>query len=243
MKKSSFQKLILELQLYWQHYECTILQPYDVEVAAGTFFPATVLQSVGLKPWDTQYVQALRRPMGSHYALYANRMQYYYQFQVILKLPPNNIQNLHLKSLEQYLDINMKRYDVRFIEDDRESSTLGASGLVCGIWCDEMEISQFTYMQQIGAIDWRPVAGEFTYGLERLALYIQEIDAVKDLDWNAQTEKKALTNGEMDFTPEKQFFKFNLAITDTEILLRHFEDAETQCITFMKENLPMPANA
>jgi len=240
MKKLSFQQLILQLQQYWQDHGCAILQPYDVEVGAGTFHPATVLRSLGPKPWNVAYVQPSRRPTDSRYALHPNRMQHYYQFQVILKPSPDNIQELYLKSLE-HLGIDMKKHDVRFVEDDWESPTLGASGLGWEVWCDGMEVSQFTYMQQIGGIECRPVAGELTYGLERLALYIQGVDAVKDLDWNGQTGEKALTYGEVDFAAEKQFSKFNLEVADTEILLRHFEDAETQCQALIKENLPMPA--
>jgi glycyl-tRNA synthetase alpha chain len=240
MKNLSFQKIILELQNYWQDYGCAILQPYDVEVGAGTFHPATVLRSLGSKPWNAAYVQPSRRPTDSRYALHPNRMQHYYQFQVILKPSPDNIQELYLKSLER-LGINMKKHDVRFVEDDWESPTLGASGLGWEVWCNGMEVSQFTYMQQIGGIECRPVAGELTYGLERLALYIQGIDAVKDLDWNGQKGDKALTYGEVDFESEKQFSKFNLEVANTEILLRHFADAETQCEALIKENLPMPA--
>ncbi len=240
MKNLSFQKIILELQNYWQDYGCAILQPYDVEVGAGTFHPATVLRSLGSKPWNVAYVQPSRRPTDCRYALHPNRMQHYYQFQVILKPSPDNIQELYLKSLE-HLGIDMKKHDVRFVEDDWESPTLGASGLGWEVWCNGMEVSQFTYMQQIGGIECRPVAGELTYGLERLALYIQGIDTVKDLDWNGKKGEKALTYGEVDFAAEKQFSKFNLEVANTEILLRHFVDAETQCEELIKEDLPMPA--
>ncbi len=240
MKKLSFQELILELQKYWQDYGCAILQPYDLEVGAGTFHPATVLRALGPKPWNVAYVQPSRRPTDSRYAEHPNRMQHYYQFQVILKPSPDNIQELYLKSLE-HLGIDMKKHDIRFVEDDWESPTLGASGLGWEVWCNGMEVSQFTYMQQIGGIDTRPVSGELTYGLERLALYIQGVDAVKDLDWNGQTGEKALTYGEVDFDAEKQFSKFNLEIANTEILLKHFDDTEKQSIDLIKENLPMPA--
>ena len=240
MESLSFQKIILELQNYWQDHGCAILQPYDVEVGAGTFHPATVLRSLGSKPWNVAYVQPSRRPTDSRYALHPNRMQHYYQFQVILKPSPDNIQELYLESLQR-LGIDMKKYDVRFVEDDWESPTLGASGLGWEVWCNGMEVSQFTYMQQIGGIDCRPVTGELTYGLERLALYIQGVDAVRDLDWNGQTGDKALTYGQVDFEAEKQFSKFNLEVADTEILLRHFIDAENQCQALIDEDLPMPA--
>ena len=216
------------------------MQPYDVEVGAGTFHPATVLRSLGPKPWNVAYVQPSRRPTDSRYAEHPNRMQHYYQFQVILKPSPDDIQDLYLKSLE-HLGIDMQAHDIRFVEDDWESPTLGASGLGWEVWCDGMEVSQFTYMQQIGGIECRPVAGELTYGLERLALYIQGVDAVKDLDWNGQKGEKALTYGQIDFEAEKQFSKFNLELADTEILFRHFEDSQKQCIALIKENLPMPA--
>ena len=240
MTKLSFQELILKLQYYWQDYGCAILQPYDVEVGAGTFHPATVLRALGSKPWNVAYVQPSRRPTDSRYAEHPNRMQHYYQFQVILKPSPDDIQDLYLKSLE-HLGIDLQAHDIRFVEDDWESPTLGASGLGWEVWCDGMEVSQFTYMQQIGGIECRPVAGELTYGLERLALYIQGVDAVKDLDWNGQNGEKALTYGQVDFDAEKQFSKFNLELADTEILFRHFEDAQKQCIALVKENLPMPA--
>jgi glycyl-tRNA synthetase alpha chain len=240
MKNLSFQKIILELQNYWQNYGCAILQPYDVEVGAGTFHPATVLRSLGKKPWNVAYVQPSRRPTDSRYALHPNRVQHYYQFQVILKPSPDNIQDLYLDSLK-HLGIDMKKQDIRFVEDDWESPTLGASGLGWEVWCNGMEVSQFTYMQQIGGIDCRPVAGEITYGLERLALYIQGVDAIKDIDWNGQKGEKALTYGQVDFAAEKQFSKFNLEVADTEILLRHFADAEKQCQDLIEKNLPIPA--
>ncbi|WP_253308476.1 glycine--tRNA ligase subunit alpha [Rickettsia endosymbiont of Orchestes rusci] len=240
MKKLSFQQIILTLQNYWQDYGCAILQPYDAHVGAGTFHPATVLRSLGPKPWFVAYVQPSRRPGDSRYAMHPNRMQHYYQFQVILKPSPDNIQELYLKSLEQ-LGIDLSKHDIRFVEDDWESPTIGASGLGWEVWCNGMEVSQFTYMQQVGGIECRPVAGEITYGLERLALYIQGIDEVKNLDWNGQTGEKALKYGEVDFEAEKQFSKFNLELADSEMLLRHFADCEEQCVALIKENLPLPA--
>jgi glycyl-tRNA synthetase alpha chain len=167
-------------------------------------------------------------------------MQHYYQFQVILKPSPDNIQELYLKSLE-CLGIDLKTHDIRFVEDDWESPTLGAAGLGWEVWCNGMEVSQFTYMQQIGSIECRPVAGEITYGLERLGLYIQGIDEVKELDWNGQTGEKALKYGEVDFEAERQFSKFNLELADSEMLLRHFKDSEEQCEWLVEANLPLPA--
>ncbi|KAJ6645035.1 Glycine--tRNA ligase alpha subunit [Pseudolycoriella hygida] len=240
MKKLSFQQIILALQTYWQDYGCAILQPYDAHVGAGTFHPATVLRSLGNKPWFVAYVQPSRRPSDSRYAMHPNRMQHYYQFQVILKPAPDDIQALYLKSLE-FLGIDLGKHDIRFVEDDWESPTLGASGLGWEIWCDGMEVSQFTYMQQIGGIECRSVAGEITYGLERLALYIQGIDEVRNLDWNGQVGEKALKYGEVDFAAEKQFSKFNLELADISILLQHFIDSEKQCNALLAANLPLPA--
>lgn len=240
MKKLSFQQLILELQNYWQDYGCAILQPYDVEMGAGTFHPATVLRCLGNKPWNVAFVQPSRRPTDSRYAEHPNRMQHYYQFQVILKPSPDNIQELYLKSLAK-LGIDLKAHDMRFVEDDWESPTIGAAGLGWEVWCNGMEVSQFTYMQQIAGIECSPVSGEITYGLERLALYIQEIDEVKNLDWNGQTGAKALTYGEVDFVAEKEFSKFNLELADTEILFRHFKDAEQECGNLINHNLPTAA--
>lgn len=240
MKKLSFQQIILALQNYWQDYGCAILQPYDAHVGAGTFHPATVLRCLGPKPWHVAYVQPSRRPGDSRYAMHPNRIQHYYQFQVILKPSPDDIQGLYLKSLE-HLGIDLQKHDVRFVEDDWESPTLGAAGLGWEIWCDGMEISQFTYMQQIGGIDCRPVSGEITYGLERLALYIQGVDEIKDIDWNGQIGEKALKYEDVDFEAERQFSKFNLEYADTEILMRHFVDSQRQCRDLIKLDLPMPA--
>lgn len=240
MKKLSFQQIILELQNYWQDYGCAILQPYDVEMGAGTFHPATVLRTLGPKPWNVAFVQPSRRPDDSRYAEHPNRMQHYYQFQVILKPSPDDIQDLYLKSLER-LGIDTKKHDIRFVEDDWESPTLGASGLGWEVWFNGMEVSQFTYMQQIGGIECRPVAGELTYGLERLALYIQGVDSVKDLDWTGQTGDKAMTYGEVDFEAERQFSKFNLEVSDSEMLFRHFNDMEKQCLNMLEHDIPVVA--
>lgn len=242
MRKLSFQKIILELQKFWQDYGCAILQPYDVEMGAGTFHPATVLRCLGSKPWNVVYVQPSRRPADSRYGEHPNRTQHYYQFQVILKPSPDDMQDLYLQSLK-ILGIDTKINDIRFVEDDWSSPTLGASGLGWEVWCNGMEVSQFTYMQQIGGVDCRPVAGEITYGLERLALYIQGVDAIKDLQWNCQKDHKPkpLTYGEVDFEAERQFSKFNLEIADVEILTRHFIDSEKQCKQLIEANLPIPA--
>jgi glycyl-tRNA synthetase alpha chain len=238
--KLSFQEIIMKLQQFWIGHGCAILQPYDMEMGAGTYHPATVLRTLGPKPWNVAFVQPSRRPTDSRYAEHPNRMQHYYQFQVILKPSPDNIQDLYLESLAM-LGIDKKKHDIRFVEDDWESPTLGAAGRGWEVWCNGMEISQYTYMQQLCGIECRPVAGEITYGLERLALYIQEIDEVKNLDWNGATGTNALSYGEVDFEAEKQFSKYNLELANTEILFRHFEDAEKECEILVKHDLPFPA--
>lgn len=236
----SFQQIIMELQNFWISHGCAVLQPYDAEMGAGTFHPATVLRTLGPKPWNVAFVQPSRRPTDSRYGNHPNRLQHYYQFQVILKPSPDNIQDLYLESLAR-LGIDKKHHDIRFVEDDWESPTLGASGLGWEVWCNGMEVSQFTYMQQIAGIECRPVAGEITYGLERLALYIQGVDNFKNIDWNGQKGYKALTYGDIDLEAEKQFSKFNLEIADTEILLSQFLDAEKQCADLITQKLPFPA--
>jgi len=239
-KKLSFQDIIMMLQQFWIKQGCAILQPYDMEMGAGTFHPATVLRTLGPKSWNVAFVQPSRRPTDSRYAEHPNRMQHYYQFQVILKPSPDNILDLYLESLEM-LGIDKKRHDIRFVEDDWESPTLGAAGRGWEVWCNGMEVSQFTYMQQLCGIECRPVAGEITYGLERLALYIQEVDEVKNLDWNGASGEKALTYGEIDFEAEKQFSKYNLELANTDMLFRHFADAEAECNILVENNLPFPA--
>lgn len=239
-KKLSFQEIILKLQNFWHEQGCAILQPYDLEMGAGTFHPATVLRALGPKPWNVAYVQPSRRPTDGRYGEHPNRMQHYYQFQVILKPSPDNIQQLYLDSLKM-LGIDYNKHDIRFVEDDWESPTIGAAGLGWEVWCNGMEVSQFTYMQQVGGIECRPVAGEITYGLERLAMYIQEIDDYKKLDWNGQQGEKALTYADIDLEAEKQFCEYNFHHADTEILFRQFNEAEKQCQYLIEKNLPIPA--
>lgn len=239
-KKLSFQEMIMKLQQFWMEQGCAILQPYDVEMGAGTFHPATVLRTLGPKPWNVAFVQPSRRPTDSRYAEHPNRMQHYYQFQVILKPSPENMQDLYLQSLEA-LGIDRKKHDIRFVEDDWESPTLGASGLGWEVWCNGMEVSQYTYMQQICGIECRPVAGEITYGLERIALYIQEVDEVKDLDWNGASGEKALNYGQVDFEAEKQFSKYNIEVADTDMLFKHFAEIEKECERLVENDLPFPA--
>jgi glycyl-tRNA synthetase alpha chain len=240
MKKLSYQDIIFELQKFWSDHGCVILQPYDVEMGAGTFHPATVLHTLGPKPWNVAYLQPSRRPVDSRYGEHPNRLQHYYQFQVILKPSPDNIQELYLESIKRLgLDPNIN--DIRFVEDDWESPTLGASGLGWEVWCNGMEISQFTYMQQIGGIECRPVAGEITYGLERLTMYLQGVDDLKKIDWNGQVGAKAMTYGDVYAESERQFSAYNLEYADTDMLLRHFVDCETQCKFLIEKQLPLPA--
>ncbi len=236
----SFQDLILTLQAYWAAEGCVILQPYDTEVGAGTFHPATLLRALGPKPWKAAYVQPCRRPTDGRYGENPNRLQHYYQFQVILKPSPDDIQELYLQSLAA-IGIDAAAHDIRFVEDDWESPTLGASGLGWEVWCDGMEVTQFTYFQQVGGIECSPVSGELTYGLERLAMYVQGVDNVYDLDFNGGEGDARVTYGDVFLESEKQFSAYNFEHADTDILLRHFVDAEAECMALLKVDLPLPA--
>lgn len=236
----AFQDLILKLQAFWAKQGCVILQPYDVEMGAGTFHPATTLRSLGSKPWKAAYVQPSRRPTDGRYGENPNRLQHYYQFQVIMKPSPDNIQELYLKSLEE-IGINLKQHDIRFVEDDWESPTLGAWGLGWEVWCDGMEVTQFTYFQQVGGFDCKPVSGEITYGLERLAMYIQGKENVYDLDFNGGEGANKVTYGDVFLQNEKEFSAFNLEFANTEVLFQHFKDAEAECKAILKRKLPLPA--
>ena len=236
----SFQEIIMRLNKFWINKGCTILQPYDMEMGAGTFHPATVMKTLSEKNWNVAFVQPSRRPTDSRYGAHPNRMQHYYQFQVILKPSPDNIQELYLESLEK-LGIDRTKHDIRFVEDDWESPTLGAAGLGWEVWCDGMEVSQFTYMQQLCGIECRPVAGEITYGLERLALYIQGIDEVKNLNWNGLEGKKKMTYGDIEFDAEKQFSQFNLEASNTDLLFKNFVEIELEAERLVKLGLPLPA--
>jgi len=232
----SFQQIILTLQQFWAEQGCVILQPYDVEMGAGTFHPATALRALGPKSWNAAYVQPSRRPKDGRYGENPNRLQHYYQFQVILKPSPDNIQELYLESLKK-LGIDPMKHDIRFVEDDWESPTLGAWGLGWEVWLDGMEVTQFTYFQQVGGIECRPIAGEITYGLERLAMYIQGKENVYDLDFNG----KGVTYGDVFLQNEKEFSAYNLEYANTDILLQHFKDAEMECTALLEKNLPLPA--
>ncbi|MEH6475034.1 MAG: glycine--tRNA ligase subunit alpha [Sneathiella sp.] len=233
---SSFQDLILTLQHFWADQGCIILQPYDMEVGAGTFHPATTLRALGPEPWKAAYVQPSRRPSDGRYGENPNRTQQYYQFQVILKPSPENIQELYLQSLYA-LGIDPKNHDIRFVEDDWESPTLGAWGLGWEVWCDGMEVSQFTYFQQVGGFDCSPVSGELTYGLERLAMYVQGVDSMFDLKWN----NDGVTYGDVFLQNEQEMSAYNFEISDPDILFRQFEDAEKQCGQILAAGLALPA--
>jgi glycyl-tRNA synthetase alpha chain len=228
-KKTSFQSLILALQAFWADQGCAILQPYDMEVGAGTFHPATTLRALGPKPWRAAYVQPSRRPADGRYGDNPNRLQHYYQFQVILKPSPDDSQDLYLRSL-RHLGIDEAVHDIRFVEDDWESPTLGASGLGWEVWCDGMEVSQFTYFQHMGGMECDPVSVEFTYGLERLAMYIQGVDSVFDLDWNGlPKDQGGMTYGDVFGQAEREFSAYNFEHADTDAIARHFKDTEAQC--------------
>jgi glycyl-tRNA synthetase alpha chain len=224
----SFQDLILTLQRYWAERACVILQPYDMEMGAATFHPATTLRALGPKPWRAAYVQPSRRPKDGRYGENPNRLQHYYQFQVILKPSPPDIQNLYLDSLRA-IGIDPLNHDIRFVEDDWESPTLGAWGLGWEVWCDGMEVSQFTYFQQVGGFDCDPVAGELTYGLERLAMYVQGVDRVFDLNFNGGEGADKVTYGDIFLQAEQEYSHYNFEYADTKLLLDHFRDAETEC--------------
>jgi glycyl-tRNA synthetase alpha chain len=224
----SFQGLILTLQRFWAGEGCVILQPYDMSVGAGTFHPATALRSLGPKPWKAAYVQPSRRPNDGRYGENPNRLQHYYQFQVILKPSPPDLQALYLGSLEA-IGIDQKLHDIRFVEDDWESPTLGAWGLGWECWCDGMEVSQFTYFQQVAGIECAPVSGELTYGLERLAMYVQGVESIYDLNFNGGEGEGKISYGDVFRQAEAEYSRFNFEAADTETLFRHFKDAEAEC--------------
>jgi glycyl-tRNA synthetase alpha chain len=235
--KLTFQDLILTLQNFWAAQGCLILQPYDNEMGAGTFHPATTLRALGPNPWKAAFVQPSRRPTDGRYGENPNRLQHYYQYQVILKPAPENVQELYLQSIKA-IGLDPALHDIRFVEDDWESPTLGAAGLGWEVWCDGMEITQFTYFQQVGGIECDPVCAEITYGLERLAMYVQGVEFVYDLAFN-----KDFRYGEVFHQNEQEFSAYNFEKADTEILFRHFQDAEKQCRELLTNgtSLPLPA--
>ena len=236
LKSLSFQEIIMNLQKFWGKYGCIILQPYDLEVGAGTFHPATPLRSLGPKPWKAAYVQPSRRPTDGRYGENPNRLQHYYQYQVIIKPSPDNIKQTYLKSLSA-IGIDVKNHDIRFVEDDWESPTLGAAGLGWEVWCDGMEITQFTYFQQMTGLECKPVPVEMTYGLERLCMFVQGKKNVFDLDWNNEGVKYK----DVFFQAEKEFSAYNFEFANTETLLKNFESTETECKSLLDKKLSLPA--
>jgi glycyl-tRNA synthetase alpha chain len=232
--KESFQDLILTLQQFWGAQGCVVLQPYDMEVGAGTFHPATTLRALGPKPWNAAYVQPSRRPKDGRYGENPNRMQHYYQFQVIMKPSPPDILDLYLKSLDA-IGIDTSVNDIRFVEDDWESPTLGAWGLGWEVWCNGMEVTQFTYFQQVGGYDCNPVAGEITYGLERLAMYVQGVDRVFDLNFNGRQDERKLTYGDVFLQAEREYSRYNFEHANTDMLQQHFKDAEAECKSLLEK--------
>ena len=226
----------MKLQHFWSDQGCIILQPLDMEVGAGTFHPATALRALGKNSWNAAYVQPCRRPTDGRYGLNPNRLQHYYQFQTVLKPSPENIQQLYLDSLN-HLGINSKNNDIRFVEDDWESPTLGAWGLGWEVWCNGMEVSQFTYFQQVGGIDCFPITGELTYGLERLAMYIQGVDNVYDLAWNSE----GIKYGDVFLQNEKEQSIYNFEKSNPNILIKNFEELELLSTKLIEDNLVLPA--
>lgn len=237
----SFQGLILTLHNYWADKGCAVLQPYDMEVGAGTFHPATTLRALGPRPWKAAYVQPSRRPSDGRYGENPNRLQHYYQYQVILKPNPSNLQELYLGSLAA-IGLDPLLHDVRFVEDDWESPTLGAWGLGWECWCDGMEVSQFTYFQQVCGIECAPVSGELTYGLERLAMYVQGVDNVYDLNFNGREGDEKISYGDVFLQAEQEYSRHNFEFADTGMLLRHFVDAEKECLALLSAGAPGDAD-
>jgi glycyl-tRNA synthetase alpha chain len=234
----SFQDLILTLQRYWSEQGCVILQPFDTEVGAGTLHPATVLRSLGPKPWNVAYVQPSRRPADGRYGDNPNRLQHYYQFQVIMKPNPKNLQALYLGSLDA-IGIDRDLHDIRFVEDDWENPTVGAWGLGWEVWCDGMEVSQYTYFQQVGGLDLDLVSGELTYGLERLAMYVQGVDNVYDLRFN----DAGVSYGDVFHQNEVQQSTYNFEHSNTDFTLKKFEMAEAECRALLALENPLPLKA
>lgn len=235
----TFQEIILKLQEFWAKNGCVIVQPLDLEVGAGTFHPATFLRSIGPEPWNSAYVQPCRRPTDGRYGENPNRLQHYYQFQVVLKPSPDNIQELYLDSLKE-LGIDTLLHDIRFLEDNWESPTLGAWGLGWEVWLNGMEVTQFTYFQQVGGLECKPVMGEITYGLERLAMYLQEKDSIYDLIW-AETPNGTVTYGDVFYQNEIEQSTYNFEYANVETSLLDFNNCETECLKLIEAKLPLAA--
>jgi glycyl-tRNA synthetase alpha chain len=242
--RTDFQSLILTLQRYWADQGCVVLQPYDMEVGAGTFHPATTLRSLGPDDvWNAAYVQPSRRPTDGRYGENPNRLQHYYQFQVLMKPSPVDSQELYLGSLKA-IGLDPMAHDIRFVEDDWESPTLGAWGLGWEVWCDGMEVSQYTYFQQVGGIECDPVPLELTYGLERLAMYIQGVDSIFDLDWNGRpADQGGKRYRDIFHQAEQEYSEHNFDVANTDRLLQHFMDAEAECAALLNRDNPLPLPA
>jgi glycyl-tRNA synthetase alpha chain len=237
---STFQGLIFALQQYWAEQGCVIVQPLDMEVGAGTFHPSTTLRAIGPESWNSAYVQPSRRPTDGRYGENPNRLQHYYQFQVVMKPHPDNFQELYLGSLER-LGFDLLTHDVRFVEDNWESPTLGAWGLGWEVWLNGMEVTQFTYFQQVGGLECYPVTGEITYGLERLAMYVQEVDSVYDLVWSKAPDGTVVTYGDVFHQNEVEQSTYNFEYADVPHLFSNFEHYEKECQKLLDVNLPLPA--
>ncbi len=237
---STFQGLILALQQFWAQQGCVILQPLDMEVGAGTFHPATFLRAIGPEHWHSAYVQPSRRPTDGRYGENPNRLQHYYQFQVIMKPNPPNIQELYLDSLKM-MGFDPLEHDIRFVEDNWESPTLGAWGLGWEVWLNGMEVTQFTYFQQVGGLECYPVAGEITYGLERLAMYIQGVDSVYDLVWSRTPDGRVVTYGDVYHQNEVEQSTYNFEHADVDFLFQAFDQAEKAAAYLIEQSLPLPA--
>ncbi len=236
----SFQQIILQLQQYWDAHGCALLQPYDMEVGAGTSHTATFLRAIGPEPWSAAYVQPSRRPKDGRYGENPNRLQHYYQYQVVLKPAPADILDLYLGSLEA-LGFDLKRNDIRFVEDDWENPTLGAWGLGWEVWLNGMEVTQFTYFQQIGGIDCKPATGEITYGLERLAMYIQGVENFKDIVWTTGPDGKVLSYGDVYLQNEQEQSAYNFEHSDAAFLFSAFDAHERQAKYLIEQQLALPA--
>ena len=238
-KPLNFSQMLLKLQTYWADLGCNIVQPYDIPSGAGTFHNATFLKTLDSRPWSTAYVAPSRRPTDGRYGENPNRLGAYYQFQVLIQPSPENIQELYLKSLEA-LNLDLSQHDIRFVEDNWESPTLGAWGLGWEVWLDGMEVTQFTYFQQVGGFPCESVAVEITYGTERLAMYLQNVDSVYDIIWN-ENEHGVTTYGDIHKQSEYEFSKYNFEIADTDMLFKHFDDYANECKKILEQKLALPA--
>lgn len=235
-----FQQIVFKLQEFWGKHGCAIVTPYDMEVGAGTFHPDTTLKSLGPIPLNVAHVQVSRRPSDGRYGTNPNRLQRFHQFQVLLKPSPADIQELYLDSLRM-LGLDPLKHDIRFVEDDWESPTLGAAGLGWEVWCDGMEITQFTYFQQVGGIECELVAGEIAYGIERIACILQDVENIFEINWNGKEGKDKITLGDLFQQNEEEFSHYNFELADTDMLFRHFSDVETQCFKLIEHHYALPA--